>query len=196
MRSKLIAYSVTSFFFNMYYILSSDASFPDDSSVAKALGSPSSPASLTILDKCRRLFWFCPAKSLRGILPGVLDKWDQAYNEHISAVEGAARCDCHNDEWMGAYTAYAKAVVTAYETAAQTATFITVPQRAVARLRFYLLGMMDFHSASIFPTASVIKEELESPMKAVEFAFADVSAIIIIISRATTQHLQCRDKCA
>jgi hypothetical protein len=137
------------------------------------------------------LFWFCPAKSLRGILPGVLDKWDQAYNEHISAVEGAARCDCDNDEWMTAYTAYAKAVIMAYETAAQTATFITVPQRAVARLRFFLLGMTDFHSASIFPMASVIKEELESRMKAVEFAFADVSSILI--SSATTQHLRCRD---
>ena len=78
---------------------------------------------------------------------------------------------------MNAYQDYASAVIMAYETAAQTATFITVPQRAVARLRFFLLGMIDFHSASIFPTASVIKEEMDDPMKAFKLAFAEVSAV-------------------
>ena len=80
---QYMAYYVVAFFYSMYYVLSSDIDFPEDSDVQKVLGARDKPASKVTLEQCTRRFWRMPASNLCGLLPGVLEKWDEAYSDHM-----------------------------------------------------------------------------------------------------------------
>jgi len=170
---QFIVYYIVSFFYAMYYILSSDVDFPDDEEVENALDAPNEPASKAILEQCMRQFWRMPATTLRGILPGVLDRWDKAYSEHIPSDNATAVFNPNNKKWMAGYLKYASAAVDAYSTLATSATYTSVPARATARLRFFLFAMTDYHSAMPFPTAAAVTD-IESMFKNMAWAIPEV----------------------
>jgi hypothetical protein len=155
---QFIVHYVVSFFYVMYYVLSNDAEFPEDSEVKAALEVPETPTSKTTLAQCAGRFWLLPAANLRGILPGVLNVWDAAYAKRMPSNEDTRMCDAENEKWMKCYLAYAGDVVEGYSTLATTATYATVPPRAIARLQYFMFGMVDFHAATPFPTCTAIQD--------------------------------------
>src|SRR6266849_10255057 len=155
--------------------------FPNDEEVKAATKNPKEPTSKETLAKCKALFWFQPATTLRGLLPGVLDVWDAAYSKCLPTFEGTAFCDPQDQEWRKAWTQYSNAVIEGMVDVSQASTYIKLPDRAIARLRYFMVFMMAYHTKAPFPTKSFISHISKTFDKFRE-ALCDVSIIFYNIA--------------
>jgi hypothetical protein len=131
---QFLVHYVISFFYVMYYILSSNAEFPEDLDVEAVLAAPEESMSKTTLEQCAQRFWLMPVANLQGILPGVLEMWDVGYSKEIPSNVEMPMFDPEDMKWMDRYLAYAEEVVKAYSELVSTATYVTVPACAIAWL--------------------------------------------------------------
>ncbi len=155
--------------------------FPNDEEVKAATKNPKEPTSKETLAKCKALFWFQPATTLRGLLPGVLDVWDAAYSKCLPTFEGTAFCDPQDQEWRKAWTQYSNAVIEGMVDVSQASTYIKLPDRAIARLRYFMVFMTAYHTKAPFPTKSFISHISKTFDKFGE-ALCDVSIIFYNIA--------------
>ena len=174
---QMILSYIVSWFFWFYYILSADETFPTDKDVKAALAAKTAKQETeetqATMAKCERLFWFQPATTLRGLLPGLLDRWDVAYRSKILPYEKSRRCDRRDAKWVRMWKQYANMLVDEMIKMGNASTYVKLPTRATARMRYFLFNMSDFHNTSIFPTKSFIRDLTASFDDARE-AFCDV----------------------
>jgi len=165
---------IISWFYWCYYILSPDDTFPKDEDVRNALQKKKLSTSQEVLEKCKALFWFQPATTLHGLMPGVLDLWDVAYNEHLPNFEGTAYCDPEDPDWRQAWMKYATSITDGMLKLSQASSYVKLPPRAISRMRYFLHCMSGFHSMTVFPTKTFIRDMAATFTKSKE-AFCDVS---------------------
>ena len=190
---QIITSYIVSWFFWFYFIMSADEIFPKESEVVDALKEAAtkerdealSPESEAILDKCGKYFWFQPATTLRGMMPGILDDWDASYLKHIPDYEDTKFCDVKDPVWRASWNAYAESLISQLSTLSSASTYIKLPKRATSRLRYFLFKMMALHNTSIFPTKSFIKDLAETFERSKE-AFCDVSESYTSFSTTST----------
>ena len=130
--------------------------FPTDEEVKQAINNRNDPRSKETLVKCGALFWFQPATMLQGLLPGVLDVWDKAYNDFLLIFEKMAFCDPQDGEWRKAWVLYSNGVISGMMDVSQASMYIKLPDRAIARLRYFMGYMTKYHNKAPFPTKSFI----------------------------------------
>ena len=154
--------------------------FPTDDEVKEAINNPKDTKSTETLAKCSALFWFHPATTLQGLLPGILDVWDKAYNDFLPTFENTAFCDPLDGEWRKAWGQYSTAVIDGMVDVSQASTYIKLPDRAISRLRYFMVYMTEYHNTAPFPTKSFIEHVSKTFDKFGE-ALCDVSISFIII---------------
>jgi len=165
---------VISWFYWLYYVFSTDDTFPKDADVKNALKKSNDKKSEEILSECCVRFWLQPATTLQGLLPGILDAWDNAYTGKLPNFEGTSFFNSHDPEWMTAYREYADAMIDEMAKLSQASSYAKLPTRAVARMRYFLHAMVGYHYTTVFPTKTFIQEMATTFHKARE-AFCDVS---------------------
>ncbi len=171
---------IVSWFFWLYFILSRDETFPSDDEVKGALKDPRDEKAQAVLDQCGRLIFFQPATTLQGLPPGILDRWDQAYTRHIPNFEGTQLCDLSDKVWQRGWKAYAEQVVEDLVQLGNSSSYVKLPRRASARLRYFLSELASRHNGSIFPTKTFL-QDVAKMFSTVKEAFCDVSGIYIYL---------------
>jgi hypothetical protein len=156
--------------------------FPTDEEVKAAIKNRKDPKSVETLAKCAALFWFQPATTLQGLLPGVLDVWDSAYNSFLPTFESTAFCDPQDGEWRKAWVLYSNGVISGMVDVSRASTYIKLPGRAIARLRYFMVYMTKYHNKAPFPTKSFIGHISKTFDKFGE-ALCDVSTTFITLFR-------------
>ena len=176
--AKLIMSYLISWFYWFYFILSPNDTFPTDEEVKKALKKKKDAGSKVILERCKTLFWMEPATTLRGLLPGILEQWDNAYTEHLPSFEGTSRCDPSDSAWAQAWSIYASNMITELVKVSQSSSYVKLPPRAIPRMRYFLYMMTDYHNMSVFPTKTFIRDIAQTFSESKE-AFCDVGPVIL-----------------
>ena len=171
---------IVSWFYWFYFILSADETFPNAEDVGKAvtaeLGREHTEETQATIDKCTRLFWFQPASTLRGLLPGLLDKWDNAYTVHFPSYVPMNLCDPTDKRWRVPWKKYANSMIDDMAKLGESSSYVKLPSRATSRLRYFLFCMSNYHNATIFPTKTFIRDMTRMFDKSRE-AFCDVCTI-------------------
>jgi hypothetical protein len=108
------------------------------------------------------------------MLPGVLDVWDTAYTEHLPNFEGTTFCNLEDDDWTESWGKYAQALTHGMQELSRKSSYMKLPPHAIARLRFFLHHMTEYHGTMLFPTKSFIQDIVMSFSKSKE-AFCNVS---------------------
>ena len=179
---QVIMHFMVLWFWIFYYVFSDDEEFPTYEEVSLAFenqdsGSKTESAeAASILGTCWRLFWLSPSSNLGAMMPGLLDDIDNAYLKTIKNKKGGNHFDPDNPQWNKKWKKYATSVVKRFHQHCSDSVFITIPPRAVAWFTYFIMGMKDFHSCSVFPTTSVICDIAEA-LKGTKLVFADVSHI-------------------
>ena len=171
---------IVSWFYWFYFILSADETFPDDNAVKAAvmaeLAKAHTDETNETVKSCKRLFWFQPATTLRGLLPGILDKWDEAYTQKIPPYEDMRQCDPTDTKWRQSWKKYANAMILEMTRLGEASSYVKLPTRAASRLRYFLFFMADYHNATIFPMTSFLHDITQSFNRSRE-AFCDVCTV-------------------
>jgi hypothetical protein len=164
----------------MHFILSEDETFPEDGAVQAALRTRDSEESEAILAECQARFPLKPATTLRAMMPTLLNGWDEAYNTHLYQGADDRFGNPSNEGWAKAWLGYSKDVLDSLVEAGKASTYVILPKRAVARLRWMLLDATPLHAMSPFPTRTVISD-IHTMFQDNGEALCDVSTLIILI---------------